>query len=105
MLIDKVKEQNALHIAENGIHTVGLSSSFSLFWFYQVIWSCQEAFFFFFFLWVWDEVRANVCYSDGLMKVDYNDQNLQALFVTMENAFHLDSKEKLLQNFHNFHIR
>ena len=61
--------------------------------------------FFFFFLWVRDVVRANVCYSDGLMKVDYNDQNLQALFVTMETAFHLDNKEKLLQNFHSLHIR
>ena len=65
----------------------------------------RRLFFFFFFLRVRDEVRANVCYSDGLMKVDYNDKNLQALFVTMEIAFHLDNKEKLLQNFHSFHIR
>ena len=58
----------------------------------------------FFFLRVRDDVWSDVCYSHGLMKVDYNDQYLQVLFVAMEIAFHLDSK-KLLQNFHNFHIR
>lgn len=46
-----------------------------------------------------DEVRANVCYSHGLVKVDYSDQNLQAVFVAMEIAFHLVVRRSCYRTF------
>lgn len=92
--VKKAKGHNSLHITENGIHIAG-PSSFSLFWFYQVIWSCKESFSF------WE--LGQMCYSYGFMKVNYGDQKSHFYF-TVEIAFHLCSNRMFLQSFWNFHI-
>lgn len=74
-----------------------LSSSFSLFWFYQVIGVIRRLYFFE----GEDEVRANVCYSHGLVKVDYSDQNFTGCFCCYGNCLSFGSK-KLLQELSQF---